>query len=186
MDISNSFSTLSAWFLSHGLKVLAILIVCWLLSRGTNIFIKKLIKALIKKSDKLRGAKAKETFDKRGKTLSRIFRSFSKTLIWTIAVLTILPEFYINIGPLLAGAGIIGLAIGMGARSIIQDYLAGIFIVFENQYLVGEKVKIAGITGKVLDINLRRTLLKDDNKEVYFIPNGQIKVVSNLSREINE
>lgn len=97
--------------------------------------------------------------------------------------MTILLEIGINIGPLLVGLGVVGLALGIGARSLIQDYLSGFFIIFEDQYRVGEEVEIAGIKGKVLDINLRRTLVQNKEKVVYYISNGQLKTVSNFSRK---
>jgi len=106
--------------------------------------------------------------------------------VWLIAILTILPEFGINIGPLLGGAGIVGLAIGMGSRSLIQDYLSGLFILFEDQYRVGEEIEIAGIKGRVKNLNLRRTVLENPKGTIFYIPNGQIRKVSNFSRSINK
>ncbi len=116
------------------------------------------------------------------KTIFKVFNSTFKAIVWTIAILTVLPELGINIGPLLAGAGIAGLAIGMGARSLIQDYISGTFILFEDQYRVGEEVAIGGVKGVVQDINLRRTVIKDGEDALHIFSNGQINRVSNLSR----
>ena len=98
-------------------------------------------------------------------------------------ILTIFPEIGVNPTPLLAGAGLVGLAIGMGSRNLIQDYLAGLFILLEDQYRVGEEVEILGKKGKVIDLNLRRTIIRDTEGIIHSIPNGQIKVVSNFSRK---
>ena len=95
----------------------------------------------------------------------------------------ILPELGINATPLLAGAGLVGLAIGMGAKNLIQDYLSGLFILLEDQYRAGEKVKIAGMEGEVKNFNLRRTVLQDETGNAYYIPNSQVTVVLNLSRK---
>ncbi len=95
----------------------------------------------------------------------------------------ILPEFNINIAPLLAGLGVAGLALGMGVRDIIQDYIAGIFILMEDQYRVGEEVNIAGIRGKIIEFDLRKTVLKDNGNTAHYISNRQIKTSSNYSRK---
>ncbi len=88
-----------------------------------------------------------------------------------------------NPTPLLAGAGLIGLAIGMGSKNLVQDYLAGLFILLEDQYRVGEEVDISGKKGEVVDLTLRRTVIKDAEGIIHYIPNGQIKSSSNLSRK---
>ncbi|OGO53103.1 MAG: hypothetical protein A2148_05390 [Chloroflexi bacterium RBG_16_68_14] len=106
--------------------------------------------------------------------------------IWVVALLvgllTILPEFGIDTRALLAGAGLAGLAIGLGAQSLVRDVLSGLFILIENQYSRGDVVNVAGVGGLVEDVNLRRTLLRDLDGTVHSIPNGQISVASNLTR----
>ena len=170
------------WLIVHGTKITAIIVAVLVLAKIGNVFIKRLVSTVLQKSFDLRKIGNKEIDKKRQATLSRVFCNFFQVLLWTVAVLTILPEFNINIGPLLTGVGVVGLAIGMGARNLIQDYLAGIFIIFEDQYRVGEVIEVLGKKGKVLDINLRRTVLENQG-EICYIPNGQIKVVSNLSRQ---
>ena len=95
----------------------------------------------------------------------------------------ILPEFGINPTPLLAGDGLVGLAIGLGSKNLVQDYLAGLFILLEDQYRIGEEVDIAGKKGTVVEVNLRRTIVRDADGTVHYIPNGQVKTTSNLSRK---
>lgn len=164
------------WLLSSGIRVVVVLFVAWLVSQIGKVFIKRIIAVLIK------GENA-EAEAQREKTLIKVFSSTLKIVVWLLAVMMILPEFGINIAPLLAGAGLVGLAVGMGARSIIQDYLSGLYILLEDQYRVGEEINIAGIKGKVVYLNLRRTVVVDSEKVVHCVPNGQIKTASNLSRK---
>ncbi len=180
MNFQNFFQSLISWFISHGIKIIIILFVAWLAVRISKAFISRLIKTLIEKSREI--VKDAKTQEQRAKTLSKIFIYSLKIAIWTIAILMILPEFGVNVAPLLAGAGLVGLAIGMGARNLIQDYLSGLFILFEDQYRVGEEVEIGGRKGKVVDLALRQTVIKDSQGAIHYISNGQIKSASNLSR----
>jgi small conductance mechanosensitive channel len=97
-----------------------------------------------------------------------------------------LSELGFDIGPILAGAGVIGLAIGFGAQHLVRDYLAGIFILFEDQYRVGDVVDIAGKIGEVEELDLRRTVLRDLDKTVHIIPNGEIRTASNFSKDLSQ
>ena len=92
--------------------------------------------------------------------------------------LMILSEWGINIGPLLAGAGILGLAVGFGTQTLVKDIVTGLFILFENQFNVGDKIKIAGVEGKVIAINLRTTVLKEKGGIFHIIPNSKISDVA--------
>jgi len=103
-------------------------------------------------------------------------------LIVIIAVLMSLDLFGIDIGPAIAGLGVVGIAVGLGAQSLIKDWLAGIFIVLENQYSQGDVVSIAGATGVVEDFSLRRTTLRSLDGTLHSVPNGEIMVASNLTR----
>jgi len=168
------------WAVSHGIKVIIILFIAWLIVRISKVFIFKLISVLVEKSKGL--IRNKEIEKQRVETLVNVLNSALKIIIWLIAILTILPEFGVNPTPLLAGAGLVGLAIGMGSKNLVQDYLAGLFILLEDQYRIEEEVDISGKKGKVIDLNLRRTVIKDSDGAIHYIPNGQIKSASNLSR----
>jgi len=98
----------------------------------------------------------------------------------------ILSELGINITPILASLGIVGLAVGMAAKDIIADFISGIFILLEGQYYIGDEVKIGDIEGKVKEITLRRTILKDKDNMLHFIPNSQIKIVARKAEETKE
>lgn len=103
-------------------------------------------------------------------------------LIVVIVALMILSEFAIDIGPAVAGLGVAGIAVGFGAQTLIRDWLAGIFIVLENQYSQGDVVRIAGVDGVVEELSLRRTTLRDLDGTVHTVPNGHITVASNMTR----
>tara|TARA_Y100000310_G_C20678621_1_gene814522 strand:- start:1304 stop:1858 length:555 start_codon:yes stop_codon:yes gene_type:complete len=180
IDYQNILQAIYDWFFNGGMKIVIILIIAWLIIRIGRFVISRSIKAFVKTTGKIKGGKAFQ--DQRAKTLRKVLKSTFSIIVWTAAFLTILPELGVNIAPLLAGAGLVGLAIGMGAKNLIQDYLAGLFILLEDQYRVGEKVEINKVKGEVVYLTLRRTVLKDKGT-FYHISNGQIKTTSNFSRK---
>jgi small-conductance mechanosensitive channel len=119
------------------------------------------------------------------RTMAAILRATAYGLISFIALLQILPLFNIDLKPLLASAGVVGLGISFGAQSLFKDVLNGVFILIEDQFNVGDVVRLAGLTGTVEDLSLRATKLRDGDGTLYFIPNSQIATVSNLSREFS-
>lgn len=163
-------------------KIFAILIAAWIFTIIGKIAIKRIVASIAQRCKSVL-KKNKKIQEQRIETLVSVFNSTLVAVIWIIAILTILPELGVNIGPLLAGAGIAGLAIGMGARNLIQDYFSGLFILMEDHYRVGEEVNILGTQGKVLDLNLRRTIIQDQEGVIHIFPNGQINKVSNFSRK---
>jgi small-conductance mechanosensitive channel len=120
--------------------------------------------------------------ERRIRTLQRLANRVVGAVIVIVATLMALEKFDVDIGPAIAGLGVIGIAVGLGAQTVIKDWLAGIFIVIENQYSAGDLVRIAGVEGEVEDFSLRRTTLRDGDGTVHSVPNGQIIVASNLSR----
>jgi moderate conductance mechanosensitive channel len=118
----------------------------------------------------------------RVRTLGRLIVRIGAAVIVVIAVLMVLGELGINIGPAIAGLGLVGIAVGLGAQTLVKDWLAGIFVVLENQYSFGDLVRVAGVEGTVEDFSLRRTLLRDADGSFHSVPNGQILVATRLSR----
>jgi small-conductance mechanosensitive channel len=116
------------------------------------------------------------------RTVASILRATAYGVVGFIILLHTLSVFNINLTPILASAGVVGVGIGLGAQSLFKDVLNGIFILIENQYNVGDTVKIAGLTGTVEDLTLRLTTLRDGDGTLYLIPNSQIATVSNMSR----
>ena len=119
----------------------------------------------------------------RARTLSRVIRGSAIVLIVMVAGMMILEQVGINIAPVIAGAGIAGLAVGFGAQSLVRDFIGGFFILLENHFSVGDTVKVTGVSGVVESMNLRATTLRDVDGAVHIIPNGEIKVVSNMTRD---
>jgi small-conductance mechanosensitive channel len=119
----------------------------------------------------------------RARTIGSVLRSLSTAIVYTIASVTILGELGINLGPLVASAGIVGLAIGFGAQSLVKDFLAGIFMLAEDQYGVGDIIDVGEAKGKVEAVGLRTTRLRDVEGTVWHVPNGQITRVGNKSQE---
>jgi small-conductance mechanosensitive channel len=117
------------------------------------------------------------------RTLAQVINSVGVAIIFFLAAMQILPLLGLDIKPLLASAGIAGLAIGFGAQTIVKDVINGFFILLEDQYHLGDVVQIAGVKGTVEDMTLRRTALRDGDGSLHFIPNSEIKVVSNLTRD---
>jgi small conductance mechanosensitive channel len=157
-------------------RLILILLTAFILQR----IVATLVNRLRKRADKHIG------HSQRGaqlRTAAAVVRATSYSVIGFIALLQVLSVFKINLTPLLASAGVIGVGIGLGAQSIFKDMLNGIFILVEDQYNVGEVVKIAGLQGTVEDLTLRLTRLRDSDGTLYVIPNSQIATVSNLSRD---
>jgi small conductance mechanosensitive channel len=171
MIFQNFLQNLISWLTSHGIKIVFILIFVFLINRFLKIFIKRTIKKIIPK-------KMKKAERKRVNTLISIFSGTLKFAISILALLMILSELGVNVGPLLAGAGLLGLAVGMASKEIIADLISGLFILLEDQFRVGEIVIISGIEGKVEEITLRKTKIKDKEGTIHLIPNSQIKMVS--------
>lgn len=175
------WSTVQDWLLSHGVRILIII----LISAVLYIALRRLIPLILKNTMRQRkkGKKDKESLEKRIKTLSGIFVTTGLLVIIASANFMILAELGISIAPYLAAAGILGIALGFGAQSLVKDIIGGIFVVIEDQYNIGDVVKIAGISGIVEEINLRRTVLRDLDGIVHFVPNGESGVASNYTRE---
>jgi moderate conductance mechanosensitive channel len=119
----------------------------------------------------------------RAQTIGLVLRSIASVVIWAIAVTTILGELGINLGPIIASAGIVGVALGFGAQSLVKDFLSGIFMLIEDQYGVGDIVDVGEASGTIEAVTLRTTKLRDVNGIVWHVPNGQILRVGNMSQQ---
>jgi len=150
-------------------------IVIWVLRRVIR-------KAITIRIPKLR-EESPDQLASRSLTLANVITRFLAFAIWIIAFMMILSVFGVNIAPILAGVGLAGLAVGFAAQNIVRDYFNGFFIVMEDWYRVGEVATAAGITGIVEAMGLRRTVLRDLNGTMHFIPNSNIVLSSNLTRD---
>lgn len=119
---------------------------------------------------------------KRAITLGRVFRYIASVVIWLITGIVILGELGISIAPILGAAGIVGLAVGFGAQSLVKDYFTGIFLLIENQLRQGDVVEVGGKSGIVEEITLRYVQMRDYDGNVHYVPNGGITTVTNMTR----
>jgi small conductance mechanosensitive channel len=168
------------WLLEHGLRILLIIAISvaayYLLRHFVPIVVKRTVMGTMV-------GKSKTAIKKRTDTLSNVFIQTGMVFVGVVAIFTIVAELGINIAPALAGLGVAGIAVGFGAQSLVKDIFNGILILLENQYGIGDVVKIAGITGLVEDVTLRRTVLRDLDGIVHSIPNSEIGVASNYTKE---
>jgi len=121
--------------------------------------------------------------DQRAGTITDALVNMARVVIWAMALLMVVDQFGVNLAPLVAGAGIAGVALGFGAQSLVKDFLSGLFILVEDQYGVGDVVSLVDTTGTVEEVNLRVTRLRGIDGTVYFVPNGEIRKVANSSME---
>ena len=177
--IVNLKDLIAPWVFSHGTKILFIIIGTYILNRFSKHTIEKIVRITVV-SDKYL---SKQDEEKREGTLIRIFSWSCRIIILFIATLMIFQEIGISIAPVLAGAGIIGIAVGFGGQYLIKDIISGFLIILENQYSIGDVVDFEGTSGLVEDINLRKTVLRNLDGTVHHIPHGEIKKVSNLSKD---
>ncbi len=158
-------------------KILGILLIAFILIRLVRLATRRLESFSTRQNvpGGLRGQQIR--------TLSSVIFSVSTMVIYFVAVMQILPVFGIDVKPLLASAGVAGLAIGFGAQTLVKDVINGFFILVENQYDIGDVVRLADRTGTVEVMSLRRTILRDPNGTLHNIPNSEIKIVSNMTRD---
>jgi small-conductance mechanosensitive channel len=168
----------ASWFMDHGIRILIILAVGALLW----FFMRRFIRPLLYHAVKRTRGESREGIRKRAETLTSVFVSTGKILIFLIVLLMILAELDVAIAPALATLGVAGVAVGFGAQYLIRDLIAGIFIIWENQYRVDDVVKVSDVIGMVEEVNLRKTVLRDLDGIVHHVPNGEIRVASNYSR----
>ncbi len=197
------------WIIERPLKVIGILIGAWVINRLVRRAIDRAEERMLRdreaklaerQDEEVRDGRfaemelkarqkaieltvATEQAKQRAKTLGSILRSTSTAVIYTIAILMSLGEFDVNLGPLIAGAGIAGIALGFGAQSIVKDFLSGFFMLVEDQYAVGDIVDVGEASGVVEAISLRTTQLRDVNGTLWYVPNGEIHRVANKSQQ---
>ncbi|MEO6831031.1 MAG: mechanosensitive ion channel family protein [Chitinophagaceae bacterium] len=170
--------TLLPWLTSHGLRILLITVGAWILSKVLKKFIDKAVRiAIVADPDHPIGMEKQ-----REDTIIEIFSATLVVALFACAAMMILAELGVMIGPLLAGAGIVGLAFGFGGQYLIRDIITGLFIILESQYRIGDSITVDKVSGTVEKISLRKTTLRDMDGTVHHIPHGEIKVVSNKSK----
>lgn len=167
------------WLLQHGTKILIIIA----LSLIAYFILRKTVpRALGRTLSRTMKGLPQVEIEKRRSTLTRLSTGTIGIMILVIGLFLVLTELGINITALLAGFGIVGIAVGFGAQSLVKDLIAGLVTMIENQYNVGDVIQVAGVAGGVEAVNLRRTLLRDLDGTLHVVPNGEIKVASNFTK----
>ena len=185
------WSDITATLAAEAVAILVIVIAALIAIRLAGIFVHGIVKALLDREATEGTAQELSAVElkKRMETLDDLGAKVIRALIVAIAGLMILAQLGFDIGPAVAGLGVVGIAVGFGAQTLVRDYLTGALILIENQFSKGDVVRVAGVEGTVEDFNLRRTTLRDFDGVVHTVPNGAIIVASNLTRvwaRINE
>lgn len=179
MNVTTYLDRMIDWLLTSGSRIVLILILTLIALKVTTILSSRLITLILKQKE------SDAEFKKRADTLGSLVRYGLKIGIIMLAVMMIMGELGIQIGPVLAAAGVLGLAVGFGARNLVEDVISGFFIFLENQIRVGDVVQVAGKAGFVEKVNLRMTILRDLTGTVHYVRNGQISIVSNMTKDFS-
>ena len=170
------------WLSGSPLRIFSVLVAAWISHsighRAINRAIAKLATADLKPGPGFAKRQAE-----RARTTGSVLTSILKAVIWIIALGMILGEFGFNLGPVIASAGVIGVAIGLGAQTLVRDILSGIFMLIEDQYGVGDEIKVLDIEGVVEKVGLRITTIRDKKNVLWYVRNGEIMVVGNGSQK---
>ncbi|MET0627725.1 MAG: mechanosensitive ion channel family protein [Acidimicrobiia bacterium] len=181
--------------LAKPIRIAVILLVAWILVRVSRRLVTRFVRRTSGSVDKLgdrlsarvslvdTGPVPQARRAQRAETIGAVLRSIVAILIWSVAVLTVLSELGVNLAPLLAGAGIVGIALGFGAQTLVRDFLTGLFMLIEDQYGVGDVIDLGLATGTVEGVSLRTTRLRDLDGVVWHVPNGEVHRVGNKSQQ---
>lgn len=175
MSIEDYLRRISEWMVTDGLRILPILVLMLVFVKIAQFMTDRLFKRCQKDKD--------DEFKKRTDTLSSIVGSILTVFIVIVAAITIMGQLNIKIGPILAAAGIVGVALAFGAQHLVKDVISGFFILLDDQIRVGDVVQITGRGGLVENVNLRMTILRDLAGNVHYVRNGEIDVVTNMTKE---
>ena len=175
IDFQGIFQMMVTWFLTNGLHILITVILMLIALKIAKMIGKRLLALFQKNRD--------DEFKKRAETLSSIIQIILSITILVIGTIIVLSELGIEIGPILATAGILGLAIGFGAQNLVQDVISGFFLLLEDQVRVGDVIQVADKGGLVEKVGLRMIILRDLSGNVHFIRNGKVDVVTNMTKE---
>lgn len=170
------------WLVTSGAAIITVLVLAALGSRLFTSTLTALQKRLEAKAHRALDNESPESVRKRIATLTGILASIGTAVIWTVALITILKEVGIDVAPILASAGIVGLAVGFGAQNLVRDVISGFFLLLENQVRVGDVAVINGTGGLVEDIGLRTIVLRDQAGTVHVFPNGTVTTLANLTK----
>ena len=187
---------LLSWFLGWPAYTLAVVAVAMIVQRTVTGMVRRTVRKAAASANRERLGAAKraartaeltdilmgERREQRAEAIGQLLRSAASLMIWSTALLLILTRLGVDVAPLLASAGVVGVALGFGAQTMVKDYLAGIFLIIEDQYGVGDVVDLGGAVGTVEEVTLRTTRLRDMSGVVWYVRNGEINRVANRSQ----
>jgi small-conductance mechanosensitive channel len=197
---SEAWASIADWFLDRPLRVVLILVLAWLAARIGRRIVSRFAAEAAERSTRARRAELDENplllrvsrltqqgqqtdrAEKRAVTLGAMLESLVSIIVWTTAVFLILGEIGISLGPLIASAGIAGIAVGFGAQEVVRDFLAGIFVIVEDQYGVGDVIDLGEAVGTVEEVGFRTTQVRDISGVLWTVPNGVIHRIGNYSQ----
>jgi small-conductance mechanosensitive channel len=179
MDMKGILDTVEIWLINHGLKIILLIILILVALKIVRIISRKIF-------DQFRGDDAGVEMKKRADTLSEIIRFIMAAVVLTIGLIMILGEFGVQIGPVLAAAGIVGVAVGFGGQYLVQDIISGFFIILQDQVRIGDVVQIGDKGGLVERVSLKNIVLRDLAGNVHFIRNGNINVITNMTKDFSQ
>lgn len=175
MDLNELSNEVIDVVLDIGPRILIVLVIIWIVSRYCHRLVNRVVRNTMVNTKHV----SESEFDKREETIVNIVSTFLRFVVWTVGGMVILGQFNIDIAPLLASASVLGIGLGFGAQNLVQDFLAGLFIIMENQYRIGDWVAINNISGRVEEITIRTTVLRDLDGNQHHISNGTIKISTN-------
>ncbi len=196
-DGDETIANLTSWFVDRPFRIVLVLVLAWVLSRLSRRWVKRVVTRIVAPaeppSERLErlGIEIPESLaaptrdprrESRAASISVVLTSTTVVAIWVIALLTVLGIVGVQLGPLLAGAGIAGVALGFGAQSLVRDCIAGLFMLIEDQYGIGDVVDLGEAVGTVEEVSLRTTVLRGVDGTVWHVPNGVVQRVGNKSQ----
>ncbi len=183
LGLSTFQSSTGEFLLVRPLKIVLILVLAMVASRLSTRALKRVVRTAQTRSP-LRASSARAS--QRADTVADVVTSIVRMAIYAVAFFMALAQVGLNLGPLIAGAGIIGVALGFGAQSLVRDFISGLFILLEDQYGVGDDINLgADVSGSVEEVNLRTTRVRGADGTVWFVPNGEVRRVGNASMEFS-
>ena len=180
MDGSSPVSFLAFFISSNLTRIIAIVVLFFFGKIILSSLVKKLL-TLVRVSGQIKKYDP-EKLEKRITLLHGILMTMGNAVILIIVFIMLLELFGVSIGPILAGAGVLGFAVGFGAQTLVKDLISGLFILIEDQFSLGDNIKAAGFEGKVVGMTMRLTILEDEEGSAYYLSNGSLANIVNLSR----
>jgi small-conductance mechanosensitive channel len=170
------------WLSGAPLRIVIVLVAAWVSYSIGHRAIDRAVNKLAT-ADLIPGPGFAKRQAERARTTGSVLNSILKAVVWIIAIGMILGEFGFNLGPVIASAGVIGVAIGLGAQTLVRDILSGIFMLIEDQYGVGDQIKVLEIEGVVEKVGLRITTIRDKDETLWYVRNGEILIIGNRSQK---